>query len=173
MVSVVVCLFVCVVVVVIIIIVVAVVVHPRNLTLLFGWHRVINSRVIADIEFGWWWVVDLSHFRVTPNFWVELRLSWGCDNELLIMKRWDWKTEWFSGSGWETETKKTKTYTLYKIYLEQLYQSLIYLVGLFLFLVTLCSIECLWSSYFPTDNITGLLWLRNNGIGTRIKTIYL
>ena len=24
-------------------------------------------------------VVDLSHFHVTPNFWVELRLSWGCD----------------------------------------------------------------------------------------------
>ena len=27
-----------------------------------------------------WVVVDWSHFHVTPNFWVELRLSLGCDN---------------------------------------------------------------------------------------------
>ena len=29
---------------------------------------------------GWWVVMDQSHFHVKPNFWVELRFSWGCDN---------------------------------------------------------------------------------------------
>ena len=41
------------VVVVFVIVVVVVVVHPRNLTLKFGWNRTSNRWDIADIEFVW------------------------------------------------------------------------------------------------------------------------
>ena len=40
---------------------------------------------------GWVLVVDLSNFRIKANFWVELRLSWGCHNnyqvDFLILKK--------------------------------------------------------------------------------------
>ena len=42
-----------VIVVVVDIVVVVVVVHPRNLTVKFGWNWVSNSWDIADIEFVW------------------------------------------------------------------------------------------------------------------------
>ena len=40
-------------VVVVSVVVVIVVVHPRNLTLKFGWNQVSNSGDIVDIEFVW------------------------------------------------------------------------------------------------------------------------
>ena len=34
---------------------------------------------------GGWLVVAECHFHVKPIFWVELRLSWGCDNTLFMV----------------------------------------------------------------------------------------
>ena len=66
------------VVVVIVVVVVVVVVHPRNLSLKFGWNRVSNSCVIADIEFVW--VVGgggLKSFSCHTQLlsWVEVELG--------------------------------------------------------------------------------------------------
>ena len=61
-------------------VVVVVVVDFTTLPLKF---RVRNSWDIDDIEFVWVVVIG-GGFRVKPNIWVELRLSWGCDNRVQL-----------------------------------------------------------------------------------------
>ena len=59
----------------VVVVVMAIVFDPRNLHLKFG---SVTAEIILTLSLcggG-----GLSHFHVNPNFWVELRFSWGCDN---------------------------------------------------------------------------------------------
>ena len=53
------------------------------------------------MRFCWCCCKCCCHFRVTPNFWVELRLSWGCDNTSMALNRnlsFSWNFSW--GGSW-------------------------------------------------------------------------